>query len=519
MMRLARRTAARPTAALLAALLALAGSPATSHGQSPASSPVLVVRDVGPGTPGRYLRNVLAGPHVAYAGGDTSRVDLPRDTTYAATVVVYGRDATVASRVHGDVVVVGGDLFLHPGAVIDGRAVAIGGGVYNSTLAVVRGGQVAYRDQTFVAGAATAGDTLRLDYRSLAGDPPPLVSFPAYGMRFPLYDRVDGLSLTFGPYIALDTGRVVVEPTVTYRSQLGVVDPAVQAQIPLGRRTTLYASAGRGTFTNDAWIRSDVLNSVSTFATGTDTRNYFRADRAELRAEHRLEGATADLTPSLGVLYERDWSVGPDAFSESGPYSIFDRRDRDNGILRPNPGIARGSIASALVGATAHWQGQGNVVLGGSVRVELPFVVPVNTGRFAQGTVDANVGFPTFGLQRLDVFARAVVTVGDTAAPQRFAYLGGSGTIVTRDLLSLGGDEQLYVESQYTIPLDRPRIPFVGLPTVAIRHVIGSAGVGGLPRYVQNVGARLSLNILRLDYAIDPATRDSRFGVSLSLFR
>ena len=92
MMRLARRTAARPTAALLAALLALAGSPATSHGQSPASSPVLVVRDVGPGTPGRYLRNVLAGPHVAYAGGDTSRVDLPRDTTYAATVVAWTRE-------------------------------------------------------------------------------------------------------------------------------------------------------------------------------------------------------------------------------------------------------------------------------------------------------------------------------------------------------------------------------------------------------------------------------------------
>ena len=102
---------------------------------------------------------------------------------------------------------------------------------------------------------------------------------------------------------------------------------------------------------------------------------------------------------------------------------------------------------------------------------------------------------------------------------QRFAYLGGTSTIVTLDLLTLGGDQLLYVESQYSIPFERIRIPFVGSPTLAVRHMIGSAGVGSLPDFVQNVGARVSLNLVRLDYAIDPATRDSRFGISLSLFR
>ncbi|HET7456603.1 MAG TPA: hypothetical protein VFJ74_03045 [Gemmatimonadaceae bacterium] len=478
------------------------------------------MRDVGPGAPGRILRSALASPHATIALADSGRATLPRDSTYATTVVVFGGDATVGSRVHGDVVVVGGDLFLHPGAQIDGRAVAIGGGVYNSTLAVVRGAILSYRDQTFVADSLATGDTLRLAYRSLAGDDRlPLVSFPAYGLRFPLYDRVDGLSLGFGPYIALDTGRVVIEPTLTYRSQLGVVDPAAQARLPLGRRATIAVSAGRGTFTNDAWIRSDILNSVATFASGLDTRNYYRADRAEARAERLWESETADIAPFVGALIERAWSVGPDAYSEGAPFSIFGRRDRDEGMLRPNPSVAAGSIASAIVGATAHWQAQGGVTAGGGATVELPFHALAEGRRFTQATLDANVGFPTFGLQRLDVFAHAVLTAGDTAPPQRFAYLGGSGTIVTSDLLTFGGDQLLYVESQYTIPLDRPRLPFLGSPTIALRHMIGSAGVGGLPDFVQNVGVRVSLSLVRLDYAIDPATRDSRFGVSLSLFR
>lgn len=486
------------------------------------SAPVLVVRDAGPGPAGRVLRAALAAPHTTIAGADTARAALRPDTAYATTVVVVARDATVASRVRGDVVVVGGDLFLHPGAEIDGRAIAIGGGVYNSTLAVVRGARLSYRDGTFVADAAAAsGDTIHLDYRTLAGDDRlPLISFPAYGLRFPLYDRVDGLSLAFGPYVALETGRIVIEPTVTYRSQLGVVDPAAQLRLPLGRRAVVYAAGGRGTFSNDAWIRSDILNSVSAFASGVDTRNYYRADRAEARVERVWESEAADVAPFIGALVERAWSAGPDPFSGGGPFSVFGRRDRRNGILRPNPPVARGSIASALVGAAAHWQqAQAGVTAGGSARIELPFHALATGRRFTQGTFDANVGFPTFGAQRLDVFGHAVVTVGDTPPPQRFAYLGGSGTIVTRDLLEFGGDEVLYVESQYTIPLERPRLPFVGSPTIALRHMIGSAGVGGLPAFVQNVGVRVSVSLLRVDYSIDPATRDSRFGVSLSLFR
>ena len=45
-----------------------------------------------------------------------------------------------------------------------------------------------------------------------------------FGLRMPLYDRVDGLSVPWGPRINLADARVAIDPTVTYRSNLGAYD-------------------------------------------------------------------------------------------------------------------------------------------------------------------------------------------------------------------------------------------------------------------------------------------------------
>lgn len=518
--------------ALACALLAGVASPLRSQDrasmQAGVAPTVVVVRDAGPGAPGRLLRGVLAAPHATIAPRDSGApVALRSDTAYASSVVVLGRDVTVASTVHGDVVVVGGDLFLHPGATIDGRAVAIGGGVYNSTLASVRGGLLSFRDETFVAGgtrvaagdhATLSSDTIALVYRRLGGGLPPAISFPAYGLRLPSYDRVNGLSLAFGPMVSLDSGRVDVEPTVTYRSDLGAVDPLVRARAGLGRRLELSGFAGRGTRTNDDWNRSDFLNAVSSFFGGIDARNYYRADVAEVRLTRAWEGETFDVLPFVGAATERAWSVGPEPGTTSAPYSVFLRRDSVKGMERPNPGVLPGRISSALVGADLTWRAQ-QVVAALGARLEQPFSAPASRS-FSQATLDGDVGFPTFGTQRLDVDAHAVLTVGDTAPPQRYAYLGGEdGTIVTRRLLEMGGDQLLYVNGLYSIPVERIRIKFLGSPTFAIRYAVGSAGVGSLPSLVQNVGVRVSLSFIRYQFMIDPATRDTRGSIALSLFR
>ena len=502
----------RAGALALTAALSISGAPIVAARAQ--SRPAVVVRELGPGRPGRILRAALATPHVALVH-DSGAVALRRDTLYSGTVIVLAPRATVASSVRGDVIVVGGDLFLHPGAVVDGRAIAIGGGVYNSTLAVVHGGQHSYRDHSFAANRVA--DTIALSYRPIQVHVPgPLYIPGVLGLGLPTYDRVNGLAVPWGPGVSLDTGRVELAPTATYRSHLGDIDPAISAAIGVGRRITLTGSARRGTFTNDAWIRTDPQNTISSFLAADDTRNYYRADRIEVRVGRLSEFEFVDVEPFLGVLSEFAWSTGPQALDARTPYSLAEERD-SLGMLRRNPEVRRGRISSAVAGLLTRWEA-GDLTANLLVTEELPFQKPAK-GRFAQTTLDGEIAFDAFLDHRFQFFAHAVLTAGDSAPPQRFAYLGGKGTLLTLPLLSLGGDQLLFVESRYAIPINRLVIPVLGYPTFTLRHLAGGAGRSRLPTLVQNVGVRLTISILRADFVIDPETRDTDFGVTFSVFR
>ncbi|HKW12826.1 MAG TPA: hypothetical protein VJO33_20735 [Gemmatimonadaceae bacterium] len=474
----------------------------------------VIVRSVGPGPIGPRLIAALAGPHDLIRPAPTAAL-LPRDSAYPRTVIILRRDAVIEGRVRGDVIVVGGNAFMHPGAIVDGRVVAIGGGVYQSMLAIARDGTESYRDFTF--DAESSGATYALVYRPLRLRPSPPVSFPGvYGIRIPSYDRSDGLSLPFGPTISLDTGRYELTPTVTYRSNLGAFDPALDGDLTLGRRARAHIFVGRTTLTNDDWIWSDLVNSAATIFRGLDTRNYYRANRGEVTVYRLFESAYTVFEPFLGARAERDQSVGPDSFATGGPWSIFDRTSVD-GMLRPNPPIVPGDLSSALLGARFGWENQ---------RVRATFVLSnegsafnVGSLRFVQSTLSGEIRFPTFGTQQFSWSTHVVYTFGDTAPPQRWSYLGGSGTLITLPLLSLGGDRLVYFESDYEVPIERVALPLLGAPMLTLRHIIGSAGVATLPALDQNLALRVSLSFLRVDVAVDPARRSWKFGYGLSAAR
>jgi hypothetical protein len=158
------------------------------------------VRDAGPGASGRILRSVLAGQRTVVVRQDSTLLELPADSVFPSSLVILGSDATIEGTVHGDLIVVDGDLFLHPGSRIDGRAVAVGGCVYNSTLAFVGHGLRCFRDNTFTMTQTSRG--IALDYRALGyRDSQALVLPGLFGVRIPSYDRVNGLSLPFGPMV------------------------------------------------------------------------------------------------------------------------------------------------------------------------------------------------------------------------------------------------------------------------------------------------------------------------------
>jgi hypothetical protein len=345
------------------------------------------------------------------------------------------------------------------------------------------------------------------------------VEFPLSVDNLPSYDRVNGLSVPFGPTITFgDDERLVVRPSVTYRSHLGKIDPSLSIVGQLMSDSTIGISltGARGTFTNEGWIRPDLVNSAVSFGLGHDARNYFRADRGEMRVTSALHLLIDVATVFAGARTERDWSTGWRNGSTVGPFSMFGRRDTVDGIQRPNPLIDAGHITSAIAGGHAEYVGiSASDML--DVLVEAAGKSPAG-GSFQQVTISEAAAIPTFADQRLEIGAHLVATATNSFTPrQRYAYVGGSGSLATSNLLALGGDHLYFVDLLYVIPIPQIEIPFVGNPYIAPHFASGAAAVGGFGRPVQNLGGRIGVSVFTMDYLINPRTHQHDFGVGISL--
>lgn len=377
---------------------------------------------------------------------------------------------------------------------------------------------------------AAAPDTGYVEYHES-----PITLPLGIGLRIPSYDRVNGLTLPWGPQLVLGEQTLELNALVSYRSNLGKWDPSLEGFVRAGSANEIKLYVGRGTFTNDSWIRSDILNSAAVLFVGSDSRNYYRADRAALRLTRTLATSAFVLTPFVAGNVERDWSTGS-VTPQKSPWSFFGRKSNLK-MRRPNPPVAKGRINSLLGGSGI------SVARGGldgklDVEVEHAFKTPTfpcsnppagpptcGDAPFTQTTLDSRVKFPTFGSQTFEFKGHAVVAGGDILPPQRFAYLGGSGTLATVNLLALGGDNLLYLQGDYTVPIERIQLQYVGSPFVALRYAAGNAGIGRIPALIQNLGVGAGVSFFRVDYSIDPARNRSPFsrraafsvGVSLSL--
>ena len=480
-----------------------------------AQSPPVVVHDAGPGPTGRYLAMTLAKPGTRVVMADS--ITITKDSSFPGAIVIIGKRASVSGAVRGDVIVVGGDLFIKPTARIPGRAIAIGGAVYSSLLATVRDGTTSERDFGF--DITRVHGTIELRYRELTVVPPESpVQLPGiFGVRIPTYDRSNGLSLPVGPTIALAGGTMSLEPLATYRSQIGELDPSAVVRWRISRTLSLRGTAARETRSNDKWITSDFSNSLNALLIGRDTRNWYRATRGEATVNRLFETPTMAATYRLGGQVERASSARPDSLPTGGPWSLTGKHSVE-GMRRANPQIAGGQIASVIGGADYLWNASDV-----RARLDVGFEAPTSTPtgkHFVQVTIDGQVGFPTLAAQSYRLDAHAILTRGDTAPGQRFGYLGGSGTLATVEpLLSLGGDELLFLESRYIIPVQAIKLPFVGSPTVTLRHILGAAAVQHLPALTQIVGVRVSVLLIRGEVLMDTKTRQAEFHAGLSLVR
>jgi hypothetical protein len=500
------------------ALLFLMGGACVARAQT------LVVRDYGPGGGPQLLAQILRSPYtvVPPATGDHT---VAKDSAYSRTLIVLARKVFVEGTVHGDLIVIGGDLYMHPGGRIDGRAIAFGGGVYESMLATIGQGLSAFRDFTYDVAPIPGG--FALSYRALGAThhERALKLAGIYGLLIPSYDRSNGLSLPIGITARVPGTGLRLDPTATYRSQLGRLDARIAFTDSLRDGFGIGGSFGRSTFSNDEWIRSGWINSLHVLSSGNDTRNYFRATRGEGMLTWRSDSSSTTVATYAGVRGEHALTVRPGSNATGGPWSFVGRHGLDD-MLRPNPRIDNGTIVSGIAGAAFDWTVNDLLaraqfdVEAGSLDPDAVFGIGSTDDRhFAQLTFDGSISFNTFGTQTLRFDGHAVLTTHGQSPRQRWAYLGGPGTLPPLELLELGGDQLVFVDGRYNIPLDRLQLPIVGAPLVTLRDAIGGAAVGEWPTIHQAVGARLSLSVIFLEFMADPATKRGHFDFGFSLLR
>jgi hypothetical protein len=463
---------------------------------------------------GPVVRAVLAQPHEMLCATDTTMVTLTRGANLPKSIVLIGHKAAVEDTVHGDVLMIGGDLFLHPGSYIDGHAIAICGGVYASAQAVVKYGVVIEPCERFQL--ANDGPTVTVEYWPRGLAPPVAVRFPTfYGFRIPSYDRSDGLSAGWGPTVNFDSLHLHVAPIITYRSNLGHWDPSMTVNWNPASATTLTFVGERATLTNDAWSRPGIFNSTATLASGSDANNYYRSDHFALMLKRDIGDKQNNLAPFVEVSDEFDRSVGPDSNSRHYAWSLIDPLDT-SAIRRENPGITRGRIISATGGFKGLWTVSENTSLSGAVSVEVPFTSPV-PGTWVQTTVDGDLKVPTIADNTLEVTTHDVLTAGDRAPAQRYAYLGGAATIPTLFMLQEGGDDLIWGSANYLIPIHLFQIPLFGPPQIGAYYTLGSAGIRRLPHFSNNVGPQAIIGVFQFLFLYDPGTHKHDFAVGAVL--
>lgn len=435
---------------------------------------------------------------------------LDRDTLIEAGERIEGDlvvvDATVRleGSVAGSVAVLGGTFFIRPGALIGGISVAAAGTIGMSAL-------------------ATVGDTLfiplehRVDIERTPGEyrvrvtPPPRPPFLRpegfFGVVLPSYDRVNGATvrLGVGGGIGADSLRPRFGVIGSYFSARGAVAASGWVRFPLGSGVSIVASGGREVRTRDAWIRSDLHNSVTALVVRSDLRDYHESDFGMLRIEQAppvlLDPGQGYLLPHAALTASRDYSL-----RTRNVWSMFGDEP-----WRENPEVFEGTLTSVIGGFITGWQGRSSM-LRGRADVEWAFPSPVGKDwgdrTFVQATLDGRWNMNAMWRHTLSIRGRATQTFGpDAAPPQRWSILGGPGTLPTFSPGELRGDNMLFVQSTYVIPVRRIVLPVLGTPEIAARHAVGSAWVTDeeTPRWEQNVSAGVRFGVAELLVSVNPA--------------
>lgn len=383
----------------------------------------------------------------------TGTTVIPSADTVDGNIVVKGGDLTVYGRIGGDVLVVGGTLYVKDGATIAGNARVINGTIVREPGGTIEG----YEDKT---SASTAGyrEKGRTFVRGGKTFDVPWLSESSNLDNFVFrYNKIEGIFVGMGSekkyywdgerhytaYGSIGWGF----KSHTWRYNIGLdrqfAFSGVTSQSILEFGAEYYSL----TDSKDQWLIGVHENSAAAFFFHEDFRDYFARDGFTVHAGHysRLE----DLNAEVSVAYLADKY---DALSNNAEWALFGGEK----LFRPNAFITPGNMRSVLVTAgvstiTKSYQGPEGWSFYG-------------TAEFAQKAWGSNFEFnhyvvdirrlqPLGRYDNVNVRIRAGTTEGLNAAavPQKAFDLGGLGTLNAFPFKAESGNRLLLVNAEYIV--------------------------------------------------------------------
>jgi hypothetical protein len=458
---------------------------------SPAAAQQVELRGRGDVGHDVLLRDLIARGDYVLIARDTL---IGRNDTVPGTALVLGARLRLEGVVTGDLVIVDANVFLRPSARVLGSIRNVGGGLYPSELATIEGATFSDPHAPYIVRELDDGTLViqGLTRRSA------LVLPGIFGLGLPAYDRVDGLTLSWGAeYLTPRIGYIepAVRGRVDYRSQRGALTGGAELGLPR-RGTELAFGAERTTLTNEGWIRSTPDNTVSFLLLSKDYRDYYEADRgyAELRR-------TLETGPRTTTVFLRSQLEQARTLPAGSPWTVLGTPRSDNMV------IDDGRIASVLGGGSMEWRHPLHLVRL-TATAEAAGAVLRGQHSFARFEITADWALAALHdhTLRIQPHFRGPLPGTESLPRQRWSFVGGSGTIYTRSFAEFRGDRVAFLETLYSIPVPLS-IRFLGAPDLDLLHLAGMAwSAGESPPFLQNLGARVRFALVNVRVLTDPSS-------------
>ena len=327
----------------------------------------LIVRQLPRDVADEVVRFFNAPETVRFAG----QTRIPAARGVDGDVVVLGGPVTVAGRVSGSLMVVNGDLYLEPGAVVSGNVTVVGGVIEGATEAQIAGEIRSYRDPLrYRHVGPEIAYAPRRDFRPswlVPKDDSYADNRTSFDVSLGgIYNRVEGLPVLFGPDADLrvaSDARLQVEARGIFRTagdwslSTGDFGYRTRAELVLGGRES---NLGLGVRAYDLvnsiepWPLKDFEVGWSTFLFHRDYRDYYRRQGASafatlrvskqfsLTAEGRSEKEASLLAREPFTLFRGDGTFRPNPAINDGHFNILTaslRYDTRNDLRAPTAGF------------------------------------------------------------------------------------------------------------------------------------------------------------------------------------